>query len=83
MSALLDQQQRFSVLVARLILWANDQGYSVTFGEAYRTPEQAALDAQKGTGIANSVHTLRLAIDLNLFINGEYQPLSEAYRPLG
>lgn len=76
-------QTQFVQMIGRLIFWAYDNGYELTFGEAYRTPQQAALDAQKGTGIQHSLHTLRLAVDFNLFINGEYQTESEAYRPLG
>ncbi len=58
-------------------------GYEVTYGEAYRPPEQAALMAAQGKGIANSLHTQRLAIDLNLFRDGVYLSSSEAHRPLG
>ncbi|PHM64442.1 subfamily M15C metalopeptidase [Xenorhabdus stockiae] len=78
-----EKQQLFAVKVAQLILWADEHGYRVTFGEAYRTPEQAKRNAQQGTGIANSLHTQRLAVDLNLFIRGEYQTRSEVYLPLG
>ncbi|MFM1282150.1 M15 family metallopeptidase [Yersinia enterocolitica] len=77
------KQQQFTTMVARLITYASEQGYGLTFGEAWRTPEQARLNAQKGTGIANSLHCQRLAVDFNLFIDGEYQTRSEAYRPLG
>lgn len=77
------KQQKFSVLVAKLILWANEKGYGVTFGEAYRSPAQAAINAANGTGIANSLHIKRLAVDLNLFIDGEYQSDSAAYTSLG
>ncbi|MCX8311186.1 M15 family metallopeptidase, partial [Escherichia coli] len=68
---------------ADLIHWAQEHGYRLTFGEAYRTPEQAALNAKSGKGIRNSPHTLRLAVDFNLFINGKYQADTDAYRPLG
>lgn len=78
-----DKQREFTLAVAALITWAYSQEYELTFGEAYRTPEQAALNAQNGTGIANSLHTKRLAVDLNLFVGGEYQVNSEAYRPIG
>ena len=78
-----EKQRRFTELVSRLISWASDEGYELTFGEAYRTPEQAALNAAKGSGISNSLHTLRLAIDLNLFLDGVYQKDSAAYEPLG
>ncbi|HFS3883393.1 TPA: M15 family metallopeptidase [Escherichia coli] len=78
-----EKQQLFAVMIADLIHWAQEHGYRLTFGEAYRTPEQAALNAKSGKGIHNSLHTLRLAVDFNLFINGEYQADTDAYRPLG
>ncbi|HBU0324632.1 TPA: M15 family metallopeptidase [Klebsiella pneumoniae] len=78
-----EKQQLFTRLIAQLILWADEKGYRLTFGEAYRTPEQAAINAKKGSGISNSLHTKRLAVDLNLFINGQYQTDSAAYLPLG
>ncbi|HED3853626.1 TPA: M15 family metallopeptidase [Enterobacter soli] len=78
-----EKQQLFAVKVAQLILWADDHGYRLTFGEAFRTPEQAALNAKKGSGITNSLHTQRLAVDFNLFIGGQYQTDSAAYLPLG
>jgi hypothetical protein len=46
--------------------------YSVTFGEAKRSPEQAAIYAKEGKGIIDSLHCKRLAIDLNLFKDGVY-----------
>lgn len=78
-----EKQQYFCSLVAKLIVWANAHGYGLTFGEAWRTLEQAELNAKSGIGISNSLHRIRLAVDLNLFINGVYQTNSEAYRPLG
>ncbi len=77
------RQRRFLPLLAKLIDFAYSQGYQLSAGEAYRTPEQAALDAQHGTGIANSLHILRLAIDLQLFKDGVYLTDSLAYKPLG
>jgi D-alanyl-D-alanine carboxypeptidase len=81
----LGQQQRlFTKLVARLIIWAYEQGYALSFGEAYRTEEQQRWYVESGAShTMHSQHRARLAIDLNLFINGEYQRDSEAYRPLG
>jgi hypothetical protein len=78
-----EKQQLFVSLIAQLITWANDKGYRLTFGEAYRTPEQAKLNAKSGAGIANSLHTQRLAVDFNLFVNGEYKTKTEDYLPLG
>lgn len=78
-----EKQQLFTIMVANLIHWAEEHGYRLTFGEAYRTPEQAALNAKKGSGITNSLHTRRLAVDFNLFVNGQYQTRTEDYLPLG
>jgi hypothetical protein len=78
-----ETQRIFTWKIAQLILWAYESGFELTFGEAYRTPEQAILNAAKGIGIMNSLHTKRLAVDLNLFIDGVYQTSTEAYRPLG
>jgi len=80
---LFEKQCHFSRLVALLILKAAQEGYGVTLGEAYRTPEQAKLNAQKGSGIANSLHIQRLAIDLQLFKNGVYLSKTEEYQKLG
>ena len=78
-----EKQRLFCRLVADLIIWAYDNGYELTFGDAYRSAQQAQANAAAGVGILNSLHTRRLAIDLNLFINDVYQTSSEAYRPLG
>lgn len=69
MSAL---QEDFARSAATLILKAFELGYTVTLGEAWRTPEQAQWDADHGTGISHSLHTARLAIDLNFFLAGAY-----------
>ena len=80
----LELQLTFAKNMAAFIGWIFQQpGYGVTFGEAWRTPEQAALDADKGIGIKNSLHTQRLAVDLNLFIDGELQTTTSAYEDLG
>ena len=78
-----EKQRLFPTLLAKLLLFIYDQGFECTLGEAYRTPEQAVLDAQKGIGITHSEHCKRLAIDLMLFKDGVYLTTSEAYRPVG
>jgi|SRR5882724_1066579 len=80
---LLEKQFLFSKLLGQFLTWCADNGHQVTMGECYRTPEQAALNANKGSGIQNSLHTLRLAVDLNPFVNGVYQTDGAAYRVLG
>lgn len=71
------------VLMARLVLKADRLGYELTGGELWRSPEEAARLAKAGKGIKNSLHTQRLAIDLNLFKHGRYLTSTEAHRPLG
>ena len=78
-----EKQRLFTRMLADLIRHAYEQGYELTLGEAYRTPEQAALNAASGKGIANSLHTVRLAIDLNLFKDGKFLTSTEDHRPLG
>jgi len=84
-----EKQRLFAKLVARLITWAYEQGYAVTFGDAYRDPRVFGLHGeQKGYGKARSNHKRRLAIDLNLFVeqghgNWVYQTSSVAHKPLG
>jgi hypothetical protein len=63
----LQLQILFSQEAALLIQQAGILGYGVTLGEAWRSPEQAAWDAAHGTGVAHSLHTEKLAVDLNLF----------------
>jgi hypothetical protein len=77
------KQSRFVRSVARLIDYANAQGYELTLGGGWITQEQAEWNAQQGIGTRNSLHRERLAIDLNLFRDGRYLTKSEDHRPLG
>lgn len=85
MLTLSEKQRLFTRMVGSLIRWTYRQpeGYELTFGEALRTQAQANANAASGAGIRNSLHLIRLAVDLNLFIKGEYQTDSAAYEPLG
>ena len=110
-----EKQRKFTRMLADLIIWAYDNGYEMTLGEAYRSDEQAEINALgytgrtelcrllglgdskarfnvlaskidnngRNSGIRNSLHSKRLAIDLMLFKNGVYLTNSEDYRPLG
>lgn len=77
------KQSRFVLKIARLVQFAESMGYELTYGEAYRPEHEAARLAKAGKGIANSLHTLRLAVDFNLFKGGVYLASSESHRPLG
>jgi hypothetical protein len=76
-------QQEFAQSAAKLIQKAAELGYGVTLGEAWRTPEQALLNAQHGVGIVHSLHIYRLAIDINLFKDGAYLTGADGYTELG
>jgi D-alanyl-D-alanine carboxypeptidase len=82
MSAL---QEEFAQSAAKLIIKASELGYTITLGEAWRTPEQAQWDADHGKGIVHSLHMERLAIDLNIFVKGIYQAddSTGCYKALG
>lgn len=71
--SLREQQSIFARKVGLLILYAYEQGYEITLGDAY-----AKTGHKK-----NSFHYKRLAIDLNLFLNGNYLRTTEDHRLLG
>lgn len=80
----LNQKQfEFANLLPLLLIKATELGYQVTMGECYRSPEEALRLSKLGKGIKNSVHILRLAVDLNLFKDGTYLTNSESHRELG
>lgn len=78
-----EKQRIFTMNIGKLIGWCYANGFELTFGDAYRDTRLAALNAQEGKGIKNSLHTRRLAVDFNLFINSVYMAQSEMYKPLG
>ena len=79
MSKLLEKQFKFSLMVTRLVYFAESEGYKISLGYAYRDPEGNKLIG----GHPKSLHTKRLAIDLNLFKDGVYLKKTEDYTPLG
>jgi hypothetical protein len=83
MSTLRELQSRHVVYTAKLIDWATQNGYELTWGETLRTPEQAMVNAANGSGIAHSLHLIKLAVDLSLFKDGALLASVEDYRPLG
>jgi len=81
---LFEKQALFAQNAASLLQFINAKGLLVTFGDAYRTPEQAVLYAKAGKGIVNSLHCKRLAIDLNLLdAQGRYFTNPDPYEVFG
>lgn len=80
------KQRRFTWMIAQLIQWAYEQGYELTFGDAYRDPRMHGElgETKEGAyGRRKSLHKVRLAIDLNLFKDGVYLTATEDHQPLG
>lgn len=66
-------QSDFCLAASKLIQYAFAQGYELTFGDAYRDPRvHGAMGTKVAYGHAQSKHKVRLAVDLNLFVNGAY-----------
>jgi hypothetical protein len=81
-------QQEFAYQIAALIGYAYSRGYALTFGDAFRDPRAFGEFGVKPKGSyaeAHSVHKVRLAIDLNLFVDGKYvtDKNNPAYQELG
>lgn len=78
-----EQQRVFARKVGLLIEYIYEAGYEITLDWAFRPPEIAAQYAAQGIGIKNSLHTVHLAVDLNLFRDGVYLKDTEAWRLFG
>ena len=79
-----NKQREFTLAVSKLITWAYDNGYELTFGDAYRDARlHGKVGEKKAYGHAKSSHKKRLAVDFNLFIEGAYQTSTAAHAPLG
>ena len=77
------KQSLFVELVTMLLKRMTTQGYEMTFGEAYRSPEEAERLFKLGKGIKNSNHIIKLAIDINLFRDGKFLNSTEAHKQFG
>jgi hypothetical protein len=77
-------QVEFARQVPRLIDRAFELGYEVTLGDAFRDSRvHGALGVRKSYSHPKSAHKVRLALDLNLFKDGEFLETTEAHRELG
>ena len=74
------RQSEFAYAVSLLILHAYQLGYEITFGDTWSLPcPICKFFIHKD----NSKHKDRLAIDLNLFLDGEYLSKTDDHSPLG
>lgn len=75
MGELRDRQVLLTRCLSRFLQYAESQGYEVTLGEAYvANPRKTRTGyvVEDGVHMPRSLHYDRLAIDLNLFVAGEY-----------
>ena len=90
------RQSKFARLIPRLIDFAYEQGYEITFGDAWAfnlwsiinlildvLPENLEKKVRSRTHKLSSFHYDRLAIDLNLFKDGKFLTSTKAHTPLG
>lgn len=80
------KQQRFTECISTLIAYGITKDYAFTFGDAFRDPRvHGNFGEKKSYAAANSVHKVRLAVDLNLFVDGDYIADGQhyAYKDLG
>lgn len=69
-----EKQSRFALCIGKLIVWAYEQGYEITFGDTYPGKHKHSPYGQ---------HPKGLAIDLNLFKDGKYLTTTEDHAQLG
>jgi hypothetical protein len=78
------KQSEFAKLVPRLIDKAYELGFEITLGDAFRDSRvHGDLGVRKSYSHPNSAHKVRLAIDFNLFKDGEFLEGTESFRPIG
>ena len=71
-------------LLPRLIDKAHELGFEIRGGDLFRDPRAFGDMGEQGPyGNKYSCHKAKLAIDLNLFRNGEYLTTTEDHRLLG
>lgn len=78
------KQRRLTRLIGLLIEYAYQNGYELTFGDAYRDPRlHGAVGVKVGYGHKDSTHKQRLAVDFNLFKDGVWLQKTEDFTQLG
>jgi hypothetical protein len=79
-----EKQKIFTQNIAKLIDWAYAHGFELTFGEAWRSPEQQAIYVREGKSkTMNSRHLDRLAVDFNVFKGKNLVGGAQDIKPLG
>ena len=78
------KQELFSSFLPILIIKAHDLGFDVRVGDLFRDPRvHGAYGEKVGYSSAYSMHKLKLAVDLNLFINNVLKVKTSDFQVLG
>ena len=68
-----EKQEKQTSMLARLIIYGESLGYKFRQGDAYRDERvHGEWGEKKSYSAAHSVHKVKLANDLNLFINNKW-----------
>lgn len=79
-----EKQKLFMRLLPRLIDKAHEMGFEIAGGDLFRDPRvHGELGVKLGYGHPRSAHKQKMAIDLNLFKDGNFLGATEDHRPLG
>jgi len=82
--SLVQEQAAFLLDATKLVQYATEQGFVVTGGELWRTPEQQQVYVKTGRSkTMASNHLRRLAIDLNFFKDGQLTYDIATLKPIG
>lgn len=78
-----ERQRIFMHNLGKLIIFAYENGIELTGGELWRPVEMQEIYFEKGLSkTMKGKHLIKLAIDLNVFIDGIYRTDAEAHKPL-
>jgi len=78
------KQELFMRLLPRLIDKAHELGFEIRGGDLFRDRRlHGDIGERRGYGHRNSGHKLKLAIDLNLFLDDKFMQQTEDHKELG
>lgn len=79
------KQERFTRMLLNLLAFIYTiEGHEVRLGDAFRDPRvHGEMGVKIGYGHAKSAHKLKLAIDLNIFKDGQLITTTEGHRVFG
>lgn len=84
MGQLLEKQQTLAMMLAKLLVEMKSKGFDPVISDAYRNPMVfGPIGTRIGYGHPKSAHKRKLAIDIDLFKDGQYLISTEHHRQFG